>query len=421
MKMQALLKTLSVMLVLSTSVAAAVDPAAAPRGGGTLAVRGALLHTGSGDPIVDGGVLVEDGRITQVGPFASLSLPAGVTVLRAAVVTPGLIDARSTAGLTGMLNVPHDQDMLDHTASVQPELRALDAYNPQDELVAYLRSLGVTALHTGFAPGPPLSGQTMIVKTRGTTADEAALVPSAAVAVTLSPPKGFGGATELFTTRAKTVAVLRQDLIKAREYRDKLAAAGRDRKVTAPDRDLHLETLARVLDGELALLVTAHRVRDIANALRLKQEFGLRLWLDGAAEAHQLLPELRAAGVPVLLHPPMARSTGELENAAFTTAGLLQQAGVPFAFTSGYESYVPKVRVVLFEAAIAAGHGLDRLATLEALTIGAARLLGVADRIGSLEVGKDGDLALYDGDPFEYTTHCVGTVIEGRVVSDIVR
>lgn len=416
----ALWTLMSVMLARPASPAAA-DPVSTPRTGGTLAVRGALLHTGSGAPIVDGGVLVENGRITQVGPFASLSLPAGVTVLRSAVVTPGLIDARSTAGLTGMLNVPHDQDMLDHAASVQPALRALDAYNPQDELVAYLRSLGVTALHTGFAPGPPLSGQTMIVKTRGATADEAALVPAAAVAVTLSPPKGFGGAGELFTTRAKTVALLRQDLIRAREYRDKLAAAGRDRKATAPDRDLHLETLARVLDGELALLVTAHRMRDIANALRLKQEFGLRLWLDGAAEAHQLLPELKAAEVPVLLHPPMARPTGELENAAYTTAGLLRQAGVPFAFTSGYESYVPKVRVVLFEAAIAAGHGLDRLATLEALTIGAARLLGVADRIGSLEVGKDGDLALYDGDPFEYTTHCVGTVIEGQVVSDIVR
>lgn len=405
----------------AAGVTAAGLAAAAPRQGGTLAVRGDWLHTGSGEPIEDGCVLVEDGRITRVGPFASLSLPAGVKILRAAVVTPGLIDAHATAGLTGMLNIPHDQDMLDPAASVQPELRALDAYNPQDELVAYLRSLGVTTLHTGFAPGPPLSGQTMIVKTTGTTADEAALVPAAAVAVTLSPPQGFGGAPELFTTRAKTVAVLRQDLIRAREYRDKLAAAGRDRKATAPDRDLHLETLVQVLDGKLALLVTAHRVRDIAGALRLQREFGLRLWLDGAAEAHQLLPELKAAGTPVLLHPPMARPTGELANAAFTTAALLSEAGVPFAFTSGYEAYVPKVRVVLFEAAIAAGHGLDRRAALAALTIDAARLLGVEDRVGSLEVGKDGDLALYDGDPFEYTTHCLGTVIEGRVVSSEAR
>ena len=404
---------------LATMVAAAPLPRLA--GGGTLAVRGALLHTGSGAPIADGGVLVENGRITQVGPFASLKVPAGVRVLEAAVVTPGLIDAHATAGLTGLLNVPHDQDMLDRSAAVQPELRALDAYNPQDELVAYLRSLGVTTLHTGFAPGPPSSGQTMIVKTWGVTADAVALVPAAAVAVTLSPPKGFGGAEELFTTRAKTLAVLRQDLIKAGEYRDKLAAAARDRKLTAPDRDLQLETFVRVLDGELALMVTAQRVRDIAGALRLQREFGLRLWLDGAAEAHQLLPELKAAGVPVLLHPTMARPSGELENAAYSTAGLLQQAGVPFAFTSGYESYVPKVRVVLFEGAVAAGHGLDRNAALAALTGGAARLLGIADRVGTLEKGKDGDLALYDGDPFEYTTHCVGTIIAGQVVSDLVR
>jgi len=401
------------------TAAAALEPS--PTTGGTLAVRAALLHIGHGEPIADGGVLIENGRITQVGPFATLAVPQGVNVLQAAVVTPGLIDARATAGLTGMLNIPHDQDMLDHTTAMQPELRALDAYNPQDELVAWLRSLGVTTLHTGFAPGPPLSGQTMIVKTTGATADLAALVPAAAVAVTLSPPRGFGGAGELFTTRAKTVAVLRQDLIRAREYRDKTAAAGRDRKATAPDRDLHLEALARVLDGELALLVTAHRVRDIAGALRLQKEFKLRLWLDGAAEAHQLLPELKAAGVPVLLHPAMARPTGELENAAYSTAGSLQAAGVPFAVTSGYDSYVHKVRVVLFEAAVAAGHGLDRLAALEALTLGAARVLGIDRRVGSLEKGKDGDLALFDGDPFEYTTHCLGTVIEGRVVSEIVR
>jgi imidazolonepropionase-like amidohydrolase len=113
----------------------------------------------------------------------------------------------------------------------------------------------------------------------------------------------------------------------------------------------------------------------------------------------------------------MTRAYGSFENASFTTAAVLDRDGIPFAFQSGYEAYVPKVRVVLFEAAIAVAYGLPADRALQALTIDAARLLGVADRIGSLEPGKDADLALFDGDPFEYTSHCVGVVIDGEVVS----
>ena len=125
--------------------------------------------------------------------------------------------------------------------------------------------------------------------------------------------------------------------------------------------------------------------------------------------------------MPVLLHPTMMRAFGETENASFETAALLRDAGIPFAIQSGYEAYVPKTRVILFEAGIAAGHGLGFEGALAAVTIEAARILGIADRVGSLEVGKDGDIALYDGDPFEYATRCVGTIIEGELVSDLRR
>jgi imidazolonepropionase-like amidohydrolase len=120
----------------------------------------------------------------------------------------------------------------------------------------------------------------------------------------------------------------------------------------------------------------------------------------------------------VIVHPPMGRFAGELENASRTTPARLHEAGIAIAFQSGYESYVPKTRVVLYEAAVAAAHGLGREAALRAITLDAAHVLGVADRLGSLAAGKDGDLALYDGDPFEYTTHCVATVIEGVVVHE---
>jgi imidazolonepropionase-like amidohydrolase len=125
--------------------------------------------------------------------------------------------------------------------------------------------------------------------------------------------------------------------------------------------------------------------------------------------------------VPVIVHPTMTRAFGEHENLSFETASKLVKAGIPVAIQSGYEAYVPKTRVVLWEAAVAAANGLSFDQALRTITIDAAKILGIADRVGSLEVGKDGDVALYDGDPFEYTSHCVGTVIDGRVVSETVR
>ena len=139
----------------------------------------------------------------------------------------------------------------------------------------------------------------------------------------------------------------------------------------------------------------------------------VRVVLDGAAEAYLMLPRIAEAGVWVLPHPAMARTRGDLENGTMELPKLLAGAKVPFALQSGFEAYVPKTRVVLWEAGISVMHGLTHERAMRALTIDAARLCGVADRLGSLEVGKDADLAVFDGDPFEYTTHCLGVVIDG--------
>lgn len=393
-----------------------------------LAVRGAHVHTVTQGVIADGVVLIEDGRIAAVGPAAEIRIPDGYQVLEAQVVTPGLIDARSTAGLTGMLNgenQTHDQDMLETSSPIQPELRAIDAYNPLEPLVAYLRSYGITTLHTGHAPGELISGQTIIVKTAGTTIADALVRDGAAVAATLDPSALKSGGKSP-GTRAKAVAMLRQELIRAREFADKRAATPvaddeEEGERAPPSRDLRLEALASVLDGERPLLLTANRAQDIASALRLAEEFGFTLWIDSGAESYTVAEELASAGVPVFLHPAMARPWGEMENASMRSAERLADAGVTLALQSGYEGYVPKVRVVLFEAAVYASRGLGRERALRAITMTPAELLGIADRVGSIEVGKDADLALYNGDPFEYTTHCIGVIIDGRVASDMVR
>ncbi len=391
-----------------------VFTAAPALGDGSIAVRGQTVYTAAGEPIHDGVVVVEDGVITAVGPAAEVAVPDGMRLLEVAVVTPGLVDAHSVVGLAGHLNSDHDQDQLERSEAVQPELRAIDAYNARERLVEWVRGFGVTTLHTGHGPGALISGQTLIAKTRGDTVEEAVIVPAAMVAASLGE-RAEAEEGKSPGNRSKAIAMLRGELIRAQQYRDK------QQDEEPPPRDLRLEALARVLAGELPLLVSVHRHQDIASALRVQREFGFPLVLDGAAESYLLLDEIRAAGVPVIVHPAMARATGETENLSFETAAKLAQAGVPIALQSGYEGYVPKTRVVLFEAAVAAAYGLGSERALAAITSDAAKLLGIADRVGSLEVGKDGDLALYDGDPFEYLSHCVGVVIEGEVVSEEAR
>ena len=376
-----------------------------------IAIKGNTVWTMAGDPISDGVVLVKDGKIEAVGPASSVSIPAGYRVLTAQFVTPGLIDAHTVVGLNGYLNQPHDQMALDGGGSFQPELRAIDAYNAQERLIEWVREFGVTTIHTGHQPSALASGQTMIAKTWGKNVDEATISPTAMIAVTLGTAANAGTGKSP-GSRAKQAAMLRAELIKAVE----------NSKKSEPAKDLKSEIMARVIKREIPLLVTAHLAQDIITALRIAKEFNIRIVLDGASDAHLVLDDIKASGFPVIVHPTMARAGGDTANLSIENAARIRAAGIRVALQSGYEGYVPKTRVVLFEAAMAAG--TKRLLPQEAMamiTIDAARILGIEARVGSLEKGKDADIAMFDGDPFEFTSHCVGTIINGRVVSEVVR
>ena len=382
-----------------------------------LAVRARTVRPVVGQPIADGVVVVRDGKIVAVGSASRTSIPDGAEVLDAAVVIPGLVDAHTVVGLTGVLNQPHDQDQLERSEPIQPELRAIDAYNVRDDLVGWVRSFGVTTIHAGHAPGSLVSGQTMIAKTRGNTVEEAVIVPEAMVATTfgdaaMHPDREKGKAPG---TRSKVVAMLRQELIRAQEYGVKRKGTDASK---LPERNLRLEALGQVLAQELPLLVTVHRHQDILSVLRVAREFKIRVVLDGAAEAHLVLDDIKAAGVAVLPHPPMQRAWGEMENATMELASRLDAAKIPFAFHSGFESYVPKTRVALFEAAIGAAYGLGPDRALEAATIEAARILGIEKRVGSIEVGKDADVAIWSAHPFSVYSSAETTIIDGEVFFD---
>lgn len=403
------LRRLSLFALLLLAVCAISSQASAQ-----VAVRGETVYTMAGEPIKDGVVIITNGKIESVGPASQIKIPANYRLIRARVVTPGLIDARSTVGFSGYLNQPTDQSQLELSSAIQPELRAVDAYDARERLVEWLRRFGVTTIQTGHAPGALISGQTMIVKTVGNNVDQAVLVPTAMIAASLGDA-GLATGGKPPGTRAKEMAMLRAEFLKAREYINKQATAKEDQK---PARDLRMEALSRVIRGEIPLLITANRAQDIITAIRLAKEFNIKIVLDGAAEAYLVLDQIKASGFPVIVHPTMARAAGENENLSMETAAALRRAGIPFALQSGFESYVPKTRVVLFEAAVAAANGLSFTDALAAITIDAARILGVGNRVGSLEAGKDADLALFDGDPFEYTTHVTGVIVNGQVVSE---
>jgi imidazolonepropionase-like amidohydrolase len=369
-------------------------------------VRADTLYTMTeAGPIVDGVVVIEGETIVEVGPAAEVSVPSGATVHEATVATPGLIDPRGTVGVSGLDNVPADQDQLDTSAPIQPALRAIDAYNPREELVSFVRRLGTTTVHTGHAPGALVSGQTATFSTTGETVGESLRDSVTTVAFTLGPDAQ--ARFESPGTRAKGVALLRQALLDAQATMDE----------EGPVTNLDHAALRTVLRGEVPALITAHRAHDIQAALRLQEEFGFDLILDGASEAYLVPEEIAAADVPVILHPTMVRPGGTTQNAAFTTAGVLHEAGIPVAIQTGWEPYVPKTRIVLYEAAIAAANGLPRRAALASMTRTPAQILGLED-VGTLAPGQAADLALFDGDPFEYTTHVCTVLSGGQVVSD---
>ena len=374
-----------------------------------IAVKGETVWTMAGTPMTNGVVLIKDGKIEAVGTANSITIPSNYRVLNAKVVTPGLIDAHTVVGLNGYLNQPHDQMALDGGGSFQPELRATDSYNAEERLIEVVRQYGVTTIHTGHQPSALASGQTMIAKTWGKNVDEATIVPTAMIAVTLGSGANASGRSP--GTRAKQASMLRAELIKAQEN-----AAKKE-----PAKDLKSLIMDRVIKREIPLLINAEAAQDIMTAIRIAREFNIKIVLDGVADGHMIATEIKASGYPVIVHATMARPGGDRANLTLENAAKLRAAGIPFAIQSGYEGYVPKTRIVLFEAAMAAANGLSREQALSAITIDAAKILGIENRVGSLAVGKDADMAMYDGDPFEWTTHCTGTIINGRVVSEVIK
>ena len=385
----------------------------------TVAIVGGRVEPISGEPLDSGTVLVTGGKITAVG--SDLAIPDGATVIDAAGgwVLPGFIEAHGHVGAHEEAEGWAGSDSNELTEPVTANVRALDAINPADLGFRDAVSGGVLAVNVNPGSGNPIGGQTAALKCWGRTVDEMLLKAPAGMKSALgeNPKRVYGERKQSPSTRLGTAAVIRGALVEAANYLAKLDAEQRkpenDRKYI--DRDLKLEALGRVLRKEIPWRQHCHRADDIATALRLAEEFGYDLVIDHGTEAHLLADILAAKDIPVIIGPLFtSRSKVELRNRSLDNPGKLASAGVTIAITTDHP--VVPINFLAHQAALSVKHGLDRETALRALTINPARIIGVDDRIGSIEPGKDADLVIWSGDPLDVLSRVTRALMDGEEI-----
>jgi imidazolonepropionase-like amidohydrolase len=379
-----------------------------------LAIVGGRVVPVAGPPFEDGVVLISDGRIEAVGRDLRVPDAAERVDATGKVVLPGLVDAHTHLGVHEEAEGWAGQDTNEMTDPVTPHVRALDAINPADLAFADAVAGGVLTVNVNPGSGNPIGGQAAAVRSAGRTVDEMLLRAPSGLKSALgeNPKRVYGDRKQLPSTRLGTAAVIRDALVKARNYLDKL---DRGDDGEPPERDLRWEALGLVLSGEIPWRQHCHRADDIATALRLADEFGYRLVIDHGTEAVLLADRLAERGVPVLIGPLLtSRSKVELRNRSLANPGRLAAAGVELGIITDHP--VVPIHLLAVQAALAVREGLDPAAALRAVTLTPARVLGLDDRLGSLEPGKHATLCVWSGDPLDARSRVETAWIEGRQV-----
>ncbi|WP_431473607.1 amidohydrolase [Ornithinimicrobium sp. W1665] len=381
-----------------------------------LAIVGARVVPVSADPVEDGVVLLREGRIEAVGTREQVPVPGDAEVVDAAGgwLLPGLVDAHVHLGVWEEGEGWAGQDTNEMTDPVMAAARAIDAINPREQGFDDALMGGVTTVNVNPGSGNPIGGQAVALKTYGRYVDEMVLRNPAGVKSALgeNPKRVYGEQKKTPSTRLGVALVLRTAFEAARSYRARRDAA--DGKPV--DTDLVSEILVAVLDREIPWRQHCHRADDIATALRLADEFGYELVLDHGTESYLLADVLAERQVPVLYGPLIvSRSKVEVRERSLAAPGILDRAGVPVSIITDHP--VVPIEYLITQVALAVREGMGRhAALLRAVTLNPARVLGVDDRVGSLDVGKDGDVVLWSGDPLDLQSRVLRTWVDGTEV-----
>lgn len=384
-----------------------------------LLLKNATVYPVSSPPFV-GDILIDGGRIVAISENLS-NESAERLDLTGYTVTPGFIDPHCHIGMWEDGMGDEGADGNECSDPITPELRAIDGLNPFDPCFAEACAAGITTVVTGPGSTNVIGGQFAALKTAGICLEEMLVqFPIAMKAAMGENPKRTYGEQKLSPyTRMAIASLFRKAMMDAKEYLLNKEAAKEDSS-KKPDFDISLEALLPVLNRELPVKIHAHRADDILTALRLAKEFNIRVSLEHCTEGYLIAKELKAqidsmGGVPVILGPLLSdRSKIELRNQTLRSPAVLKDAGIDFAFMTDHP--VIPIQYLPVGAALAVREGLDEETALAAITLNAAKAVGLADRLGSLEVGKIANLAVFDGHPFEFRTRCKMTLIDGQIV-----
>ena len=381
-----------------------------------LLLKNGLIHSMTQEAFL-GDILIDNGKIKAVGVNLSAN-GAQEIELAGKFVLPGLIDAHCHIGMWEDGMGEEGSDGNEMTDPITPELRAVDGLNPFDPCFQEAREAGVTTAVTGPGSANVIGGQFAALKTFGRSIEEMTLRdPVAMKAATGENHKAVYTEKKVApTTRMAIASLFRSTMTDAIEYQKGMA-----KEEDKPDRDIAMEALLPVINRELTVKIHAHRADDILTGLRLAKEFNLKVTIDHCTEGYLITDVLKdrliEQGAGIIIGPLLSeRSKIELKNLSFSAPRVLEQAGIPFAMMTDHP--VIPIQFLALQAGIAVREGLSEETALRSITRYAAEIVGISDRVGTLEAGKDADIAIFDGHPFDYRTHCVLTLINGAIVHD---
>jgi imidazolonepropionase-like amidohydrolase len=387
-----------------------------------MALRGAQILTMTGKDIPSGVLVVRAGKIAAVGSVGQVTIPEGIHVedVSGKVIMPGIVDTHAHFGIGSVLG-GFDHNEASHP--VEGQLRAIDAIWPADPGIKMALAGGITTANIMPGSGNVIGGQTAYVKLRGATIEEMLVTPIGGMKMANgeNPKRSYGSRGQKPTTRMALAALQREAFIKAQEYLsewqdyEKQKTQKPDAKV--PKRDLQLEAMGEVLQGKRVVHFHSHRADDLVTAMRMAEEFQFKMVLQHATEAYLIPQEIARRNIQVsviILDSPGGKP--EAHNFSLEGAGILEKAGVKLAIHTDHP--IVDARFLLRSAALAVRGGMTREGALKAVTLHAAEMLGLGQRLGSLELGKDADLVILSGDPLSVYTKVLKTIIDGKVVFD---
>ncbi|HHW00144.1 MAG TPA: amidohydrolase [Clostridiaceae bacterium] len=390
-----------------------------------LLITNGKIITMTGQTFEKGYILADEGKIIELGnmedmPAISATGEKKVEVVDAegGYVLPGFIDAHCHVGMWEDSIGFEGDDGNEATDPVTPQLRAIDGVYHADRSFVEARENGVTTVVTGPGSANVIGGQFAALKTYGRRIEEMIVKEPVAMKVAFgeNPKTVYYEKRQMPMTRMATAALLRENLMKAAEYKQQLEDYDNDKENNSkPDFDMKMEALLKVINREIPLKAHAHRADDILTAIRIAKEFNLKITIEHCTEGHLIKDILAEEGVAVIVGPSLTdRSKPELRNQSLKTPGILSDSGVKVAIMTDHPC-IP-IQYLSLCAAMAVREGMDEYEAMKAITINAAEITGISDRVGSLEKGKDADIVIFNGHPFELRTKVMMTVINGNIV-----